>query len=483
MQLDKTIFRMYDIRGEVDKNFSPEVVNTIGKAYAVYIKNKLKKSNITVSVGRDIRLHSKKLADALISGLLASGINVIDVGVCPTPALYFSLFTLSVDGGIMITGSHNPPEFNGMKVCIGKETIYGEEIQNLYKIAKNINDVPENKKGTLKNFDIISSYKDYLLKSFSKNIPSDVNLKIVTDSGNGCAGLVVPDLLRELSINVIELYSKPDGHFPNHHPDPTIVETLDVLRKTVKDKSADFGVAYDGDVDRIGVVDESGNIVYGDKLTYIFAKSVLKDHPSAKIIGEVKCSKTLFDGIEKLGGIPILSPVGHSLIKKKLKEENALLAGEMSGHIFFNDRYFGYDDAIYATLRLIGIVAKAKQQNSNFVFSDLLRELPQMYASPEIRIPVPENKKFVIVNNFLKHFKKLYPDFAKEIKNVTTIDGLRIEFSDGWGLIRASNTQPVLVMRFEAKTQEKLERYKESFENVLTSDIKVKGDKYYGQAL
>ena len=472
MQLDKTIFRMYDIRGEVDKNFSPEVVNTIGKAYSVYIKNKLKKSNITVSIGRDIRLHSKKLADALISGLLTSGINIIDIGVCPTPALYFSLFTLSVDGGIMITGSHNPPEFNGMKVCIGKETIYGEEIQNLYKIAKDIEDVPENKKGTLKNFGIISSYKDYLLKSFSKNIPSDVNLKIVTDSGNGCAGLVVPDLLRKLGVDVIELYSEPDGHFPNHHPDPTIVETLDVLRKTVKDKSADFGVAYDGDVDRIGVVDEGGNVVYGDKLTYIFAKSVLKDHPGAKIIGEVKCSKTLFDGIEKLGGIPILSPVGHSLIKKELKEENALLAGEMSGHIFFNDRYFGYDDAIYATLRLVEIVAKAKQQNSSFVFSDLLRELPQMYVSPEIRIPVPENKKFAIVNNFLEQFRKFYPALAKEIKNVITIDGLRIEFPDGWGLIRASNTQPVLVMRFEAETNEKLEKYMKTFNEIL---IRVKG--------
>ena len=473
MQLDKTIFRMYDIRGEVNKNFSPEVVNTIGKAYAVYIKGKLKKPDITVSVGRDIRLHSKKLADALISGLLASGINVIDIGVCPTPALYFSLFTLSVDGGIMITGSHNPPEFNGMKVCIGKETIYGEEIQNLYKIAKDIEDVPENKKGTLENFDIISLYKDYLLKSFPKTIPSDINLKIVTDSGNGCAGLVVPDLLRKLGVEVIELYSKPDGHFPNHHPDPTIVETLDVLRKTVKDKSVDFGVAYDGDVDRIGVVDESGNVVYGDKLTYIFAKNILKDHLGAKIIGEVKCSKTLFDGVKSLGGIPILSPVGHSLIKKKLKEENVLLAGEMSGHIFFNDKYFGYDDAIYATLRLVEIVAKAKQQNNKFVFSNLLRELPQMHVSPEIRIPVPENKKFVIVNNFLEHFKKFYPALAQEIKNVITIDGLRIEFPDGWGLIRASNTQPVLVMRFEAETEGKLEKYMKTFNEIL---IRVKED-------
>jgi phosphomannomutase/phosphoglucomutase len=467
MQLDKTIFRMYDIRGEVDKNFSPEVVNLIGKAYAIYIKDKLKKDNITVSIGRDIRLHSEKLVNALIDGLTTFGINVINLGICPTPALYFSLFTLPVNGGIMVTGSHNPPEFNGMKVCIGKETIYGEEIQNLYKIAKNLKPVKPGKKGTLKNFNILKSYKNYLLKAFTNSTSKDSNLKIVIDSGNGCAGLIVPNLLKQLGINVIDLYSTPDGHFPNHHPDPTIIETLNTLRETAKKENADFGIAYDGDVDRIGVVDENGNVVYGDKLTYIFAKDIIKKNPGAKIIGEVKCSKTLFDGVKNLGGVPIMSPVGHSLIKKKLKEENALLAGEMSGHIFFNDRYFGYDDAIYATLRLMEIVAKEKTRGERFKFSDLLQDLPQTFTSPEIRINVNEKDKFKIIDSFLSKFKSSYPDLAKKVKNIITIDGLRIEFPDGWGLIRASNTQPVLVMRFEAETEEKLEKYKDAFEETL----------------
>ncbi len=467
MQLDKAIFRTYDIRGEVEKNFTPEVVNTIGRAYAVYIKETLKKNNITVSVGRDIRLHSEKLSNALINGLLSYGINVINLGVCTTPALYFSLFNLPVDGGIMVTGSHNPPEFNGMKVCIGKETIFGDEIQRLYEISRSLENSSQEKTGTLRESDILAPYTEYLLREFSQLHSKDISLKVVIDSGNGCAGLIVSNLLKKLGINVVELYSEPDGNFPNHHPDPTIIETLSVLRETVKREKADFGIAYDGDVDRIGVVDENGNVVYGDKLTYIFAKDILKNNPGTKIIGEVKCSKTLFDGVRKLGGIPILSPVGHSLIKKKMKDENALLAGEMSGHIFFNDRYFGYDDAIYATLRLLEIVANEKQVNKNFVFSDLLKELPHMHVSPEIRVPVEESKKFAIVDGFLPKFKGMYPDLAKEIKNVITIDGVRIEFLDGWGLVRASNTQPVLVMRFEAETKEKLEMYRKSFENIL----------------
>ena len=317
------------------------------------------------------------------------------------------------------------------------------------------------------SFDILTSYKNYLLKEFRDIFPLKVSLKIVIDSGNGCAGLVVPGLLNELGINVVELFSEPDGHFPNHHPDPTIIEALTELKETVRNTKADFGIAYDGDVDRIGVVDEQGNVVYGDKLTYIFAKNILKTHPGAKIIGEVKCSKTLFDGIKKFRGVPILSPVGHSLIKKKLKEENALLAGEMSGHIFFNDRYFGYDDAIYSTLRLIEIILKEKQKNEDLVFSALLNDIPLMYVSPEIGFPVEEAKKFAIVNYFLGQFKKIYSQLAENIEDVITIDGIRIEFPDGWGLVRASNTQSVLVMRFEADTKEKLEMYRKSFEKVI----------------
>lgn len=467
MKIDKTIFRMYDIRGEVEKNFTPEVLNTIGKAYAVYIREKINKDKITISVGKDIRLHSEKLANAFIEGLLSSGINVIDVGICPTPALYYSLFTLVVDGGVMITGSHNPPEFNGMKVCVEKETLYGDEIQKLYEISTNLRGTPLKGSGTIEKFDILTSYKNYLLNEFGGISSSNSSLKIVIDSGNGCAGLIVPGLLKELGINVVELYSEPDGRFPNHHPDPTILETLTKLKETVRKEKADFGIAYDGDVDRIGVIDENGNVIYGDKLTYIFAKDILKNHPGSKIIGEVKCSKTLFDGIKSLGGVPVLSPVGHSLIKKKLKEEKALLAGEMSGHIFFNDRYFGYDDAIYATLRLIEIILKEKQKNKYFVFSALLNDLPLICVSSEIRIPVEEAKKFEIIEDFLGRFKEQYPRLAENIEDVITIDGIRIEFPDGWGLVRASNTQPLLVMRFEAETEEKMNLYQKSFEEVV----------------
>lgn len=483
MNIDSTIFRMYDIRGEVDKNFTGEVVNAIGRAYAIYLKSKFGERPLTVSVGRDVRLYSEKLKDVLISGILSEGVNVVNLGVCPTPVLYFSLFNLSVDGGIMITGSHNPPEFNGMKVCIDKETIYGEEIQKLYKIVKGLPLRTENKKGELSHFDILPKYKSFLLDEFKGiahyichselvsesrfRIANTYSLSIAVDSGNGCAGIFVPQVLKELGIKVFELYSEPDGNFPNHHPDPTLIETLATLQDTVKNNNLDFGIAYDGDVDRLGVIDEIGNVIYGDKLTYIFAKDILKTHPGGKIIGEVKCSKTLFDGVRALGGIPILSPVGHSLIKKKMKESGALLAGEMSGHIFFNDRYFGYDDAIYATLRLIEIFAKEKSKNSNFKFSDLLKDLPDVYVSPEIRIDCNENEKFNLVEQFLVKYKEKFPELAKKIKNVITIDGVRIEFPDGWGLIRASNTQPVLVMRFEATTKEALEMYEQSFKITL----------------
>lgn len=470
MNLDRNIFRMYDIRGEVDKNLTEDVVNLIGKAYGVKIKEKIKKENLKVSIGHDVRLSSEKLSKALIDGITSQGIDVIFLGLIPTPTLYFSLFNLPVDGGIMITGSHNPPQFNGMKICIGKETIYGEEIQEIYKIARNYKGEDGLKRGDIERFDILSVYKDYLIKEFSKgpiNELKDRSLKIVIDSGNGCGGLVILEVLRRLGVKVIDLFSEPDGNFPNHHPDPTVIKTLMILKETVLKEKADFGVAYDGDADRIGVVDENGEVIYGDKLTYIFGKDVLRDHPSGKIIGEVKCSKTLFDGIEKLGGIPILSPVGHSLIKKKLREENALLAGEMSGHIFFNDRYYGYDDALYSTLRLVEIYARERLRTPNFKFSQLLSDLPKVYVSPEIRVHCPDDKKFQVVKNILPQLEKEYPEIYKDVKKVITIDGVRVEFSDGWALARASNTEPVIVMRFEAENEEKLGLYRKIFEELL----------------
>ncbi|MCX7795342.1 MAG: phosphomannomutase/phosphoglucomutase [bacterium] len=473
--LDRTIFRMYDIRGEFGREITPEIMETIGKAYSIYLRNKITKEQYTVSIGRDVRLHSKTLFDGLVKGLNAGGINVIDIGVCPTPALYFSLFKLDIDGGLMITASHNPPEFNGLKICVGKETIFGDEIQKLYEIAKDVESEKIDfnfEKGYIESFDILSLYRDFLVEEFRKGPLGRITsglIKIGIDSGNGCAGLIVPQILKELNISLVELYSEPDGRFPNHHPDPTLLETLEDLIKIVKEHRLDLGISYDGDVDRIGIVDENGNVVYGDKLTYIFAKEVLKNNPGAKIISEVKASKTLFDGIEKLGGIPILSPVGHSLIKKKLREESALLAGEMSGHMFFNDRYFGYDDAIYATLRILEIIAREKLNNPNFVFSDLLKDLPEVYVSPEIRVDCPEERKFQIVEEFLPRFKSKFPEVAEDIVKVVTIDGLRVEFQDGWSLIRASNTQPALVLRFEANTKEKLEFYRRIFEETIHS--------------
>ncbi|MCS7201978.1 MAG: phosphomannomutase/phosphoglucomutase [Dictyoglomus sp.] len=469
MNLDRNIFRMYDIRGEVDKNLTEEVVNLVGKAYGIKLKEKIKKENLKVSVGHDVRLSSKRFSEALIDGITSQGIDVVFLGLIPTPVLYFSLFNLPVDGGIMITGSHNPPQFNGMKICIGKETIFGEEIQDLYRIAMELKENAK-EKGKVENFDILSIYKDYLIKEFSKGPIKELekdSLKIVVDSGNGCGGLVIPEVLRKLGVNVIDLFSNPDGNFPNHHPDPTVVKTLIFLKETVIKEKADFGVAYDGDADRIGVIDEKGEVVYGDKLTYIFGKDILKNIPKGKIVGEVKCSKTLFDGIEKLGGIPILSPVGHSLIKKKLKEENALLAGEMSGHIFFNDRYYGYDDALYATLRLVEIYAREKQKNPDFKFSQLLSDLPKVYVSPEIRVHCPDDKKFEVIKNILPKLEKEYPEIYKDIKKIITIDGIRVEFSDGWALARASNTEPVIVMRFEAENEEKLNLYRKIFEETL----------------
>ncbi|MGB9787880.1 MAG: phosphomannomutase/phosphoglucomutase [Dictyoglomus turgidum] len=471
--LDRTIFRMYDIRGEVPKNLNKDVARIIGKAYAIFIRKKTNKDTLTVSVGRDARISSKELSEGLIEGLRSSGINVIDIGLCPTPLLYFSLFTLPVDGGIMITGSHNPPQFNGMKICVGKETIYGPLIQELYEIALNLKDESSLKEGTYETHDIISSYKEFLLKEFQNSTITKLpqgTIKIVIDSGNGCGGLVAPDVLRKLGVDVIDLFSEPDGNFPNHHPDPTIMETLKTLRETVIKEKADFGVAYDGDADRIGIIDEKAEVVYGDRLAYIFAKGILKEHPGAKIIGEVKCSKFLFDGIEKLGGIPVLSPVGHSLIKKKLREENALFAGEMSGHIFFNDRFFGYDDAIYATMRLVELYAMEKLENPNFVFSDFLKEFPKVYASPEIRVHCSEEKKFEIIKNFFDKLKEKYPDTANKVQKVITIDGVRLEFDDGWALARASNTEPVIVLRFEANTEEKLKKYQEMFENIIKEE-------------
>ncbi len=443
--MNPAIFREYDIRGIVDNDLTEEIVRDIGRAYGTTIcKNGLK----NVTVGRDGRMSSERFQKALIEGVLETGCSVTAVGLCPTPLLYFSIFHLRKDGGVQVTGSHNPPEFNGFKICVGKETIHGEAIQGLRKIIEARAFISGT--GSLSSIPIIPAYQYYIKQDISLKRP----LKVVIDAGNGTGGLVAPDLFRHFGCEVTELYCEVDGKFPNHFPDPTIPEHLGDLIKLVTSKKADFGIGYDGDADRLGVVDEKGDILFGDQILILFSRQILKANPGAAIIGEVKCSQTLYDDIAKNGGRPIMWKAGHSLIRSKLREEKALLAGEMSGHIFFADRYFGFDDAIYSSLRLAEIVAQSERP-----LSELLSDVPKTFSTPEIRVSCPDESKFAVVEKVKKYFQAHY--------KTIDIDGVRIVFDDGWGLIRASNTQPVLVLRFEALSNERLHKIRNLVEGKL----------------
>ncbi|HEX9949498.1 MAG TPA: phosphomannomutase/phosphoglucomutase [Thermodesulfobacteriota bacterium] len=433
--MNPTIFREYDIRGVVDKDLTRETVRELARGAGSYFaRHGIKR----ITVGRDCRPSSDPFFQALLEGLLGSGMEVIDVGVCPTPLLYFSIVQLAQEGGVMITGSHNPPEFNGFKVCVGKDAIYGSEIQRVREIIEKRDYVQG--KGTLTQHDIIQDYHHYLLS----NIRLDREIKVVVDAGNGTGGVVGVPIMRELGCRVKALYCEMDGRFPHHHPDPTVEKNLKDLIATVTRTGADLGIGYDGDADRIGVIDEEGRIIWGDKLMIIFARAIIEEHGGGTFIGEVKCSQTLYDEIERLGGKAIMWKTGHSLIKDKMKKEKALLGGEMSGHMFFADRYFGFDDAIYASCRLLEIMGKSGKK-----VSELLEGIPQTYATPEIRVDCPDDIKFRIVEQAKEHFRQRYP--------VIDIDGMRVRFPDGWGLLRASNTQPALVLRFEATSQGRLE--------------------------
>jgi phosphomannomutase/phosphoglucomutase len=447
--IKKEIFREYDVRGIVGKDLNPETAELFGKGYGTYVRRNGKRK---ISVGRDVRVSSDELFNALVSGIVSTGIDIIDIGICPTPLVYFSLFNLDVDGGIMITGSHNPPEFNGFKICLGRDTIYGEEIQRLMILIES--GVFEKGEGKVSRYDIISDYKKYINKRFLTGNNGRRRLKVAVDSGNGTAGLIAPGLFKGFGHEVIELFSEPDGRFPNHHPDPTVTTNLDSLIDKVRKERADVGIAFDGDADRIGVVDETGEIIWGDKLMIIFAQDILSRKAGATIISEVKASSLLYKEIVRLGGRPIMWKTGHSLIKAKIKETGALLAGEMSGHIFFADDYFGYDDAIYAACRLIEIMTKRKEK-----VSSMLSHLPRTCFTPEIRIDCREETKFSVVENLKKRLKNRF--------KVIDIDGVRIEFEDGWGLVRASNTQPVIVMRFEANSQKRLDEIRSLMEGEL----------------
>ena len=447
MKVNPLMFREYDIRGKVDEDLTVEVAEAIGKAYGTVIKRKGGKKVVS---GRDGRLSGPKLQSALIKGILSTGVSVVNIGLTPTPVMYFSLFKLEgVDGGIQVTGSHNPPEFYGFKICVGKGTIYGEAIQELRRLIE-AEDF-ERGEGVEEEFDILPMYLGFL----KENIHLARPLKVAIDCGNGVTSLTGPQAFKDQGCKVISLYCEVDGTFPNHFPDPVVEANIADLRETVLREGADFGVGYDGDGDRIGVVDDKGQILWGDQLLIIFAREILKEHPGAKIIGEVKCSQVMYEEIARLGGQPIMWKTGHSLIKNKMKEEKAVLAGEMSGHIFFADRFFGFDDAVYASLRLAEIVA-----SSDIPLSEMLAGLPKMVSTPEIRVECPDEKKFEIVRRLTERLKQ-------EGFKVIDIDGARVIFEDGWGLVRASNTQPVLVLRFEAKDEKRLQEIRSLIERYL----------------
>jgi phosphomannomutase/phosphoglucomutase len=458
---DPKIFREYDIRGNADRDLSDATVYSIGKAYASLLKESGGKR---VALGQDVRLSSPRIARSMEEALLASGIDVLDVGKVPTPLLYFSLFKLPVDGGVMITGSHNPSADNGIKMAIGKETIFGNTIQEIRKrtsFTPSTNGHPS-KKGVRTNSPIRETYLSEMTTNFGK-LPLFHNrpLRVVLDCGNGTAGLVAQDLFSHLGIELHCLSQDPDGHFPHHHPDPTVPENLSDLIAHVKKNQADLGIAFDGDSDRIGVVTESGHILFGDQLLLLFAQQVLESRPGSVILSEVKASRILYDEVARMGGKPLMWKAGHSLIKAKMKETKAPLAGEMSGHIFFADRYYGYDDALYAGIRLLELLTLRQKS-----LSELLAPFPKAVSTPEIRRDSTDERKFLVVS-------RLREILLQKKYTFSDIDGVRINFSDGWGLVRASNTQPVLVLRFEGPTPERRDAIQEEIEALLSEAEKT----------
>lgn len=451
MKINPQIYREYDIRGVVDRDLTPEVVRTLGKGFGTTMVRLGRKELI---VGRDGRLSSKPLSEALIEGLLSTGCNVLDIGLCPTPVYYFSLFHFDRDGGMMVTGSHNPPEFNGFKVSVGKSTIFGEAIQDLRRLIEQGEFARGS--GTLSQSEIIGSYQEFI----KKNVHLEKGIKVVVDAGNGTAGPVAVPLLRDLGCEVEGLYCEVDGRFPNHFPDPTIPENLKALIARVEETAAQVGIGYDGDADRIGVVDDRGNIIWGDQLMILFAREILKEKKGATFVAEVKCSQNLFDDIERHGGRAIMWRTGHSLIKEKMKEEGAVLGGEMSGHLFFSHRYLGYDDAIYASCRLLELLSKTERK-----LSELLTDLPKTFNTPEIRVECPDEIKFKVVEKVKEALGKGH--------EIIDVDGVRVKFGDGWGLVRASNTQPVLVLRFEAHSEKRLQEIRTLVEEEVRKAMKV----------
>ena len=444
------IFRQYDVRGIVGRDLTADVALALGRAYAAYLD--AHGTPGAVAVGRDNRPSGSMLRDALVEGLTASGRDVVDIGVVPTPLLYWSLHHVGVVGGIQITGSHNPPEYNGFKLSVGTGSMHGEEIQELYRLTSRAPGKAQ--RGSVRTEEVIDRYIEDIAKRIG---PLKRPLRVVYDCGNGAGALVAPGLFKRLGVTGEGLFCESDGTFPNHHPDPTVPENLEDLIGAVKRTRAEMGVAFDGDADRIGLVDEQGSIIWGDRILILYAQDVLaRTGKGQSIIFDVKCSQALPDAITRAGGIPVMWKTGHSLIKDKMKEAKAPVAGEMSGHMFFTEGFYGHDDALYGAARLFKIAA-----DSGKSVRQLLADVPDFVSTPEIRIDVEETEKFGIVDRAVKHFRALH--------DVNDVDGVRVLYGDGWGLIRASNTQPVLVARYEARSKERLAEIRNEMEGWLRS--------------
>ena len=435
------IFREYDIRGVYQTDFDNDFAKNLGRAYASFLKTQ-QGDTPTVSIGYDARLSSPSIAESLIEGFLSSGVKVFNLGLITTPMSYYSMFQLNLSGGIMVTGSHNPPEYNGFKLSMGKTTIFGEQIQELKGYLKNENFISGS--GAVESYDISDEY----VQRYNEEFTDLKKLNVVLDCGNGAAGAIVRRLYEAAGITPHILFEEPDGNFPNHHPDPTVEENVTDLKESVKERGAAIGIGFDGDADRIGVVDEKGRFILGDEIMMVIARDILADNPGAKIIGDVKCSDRLYQDIESKGGQGIMWKTGHSLIKNKIKAEKSPFGGELSGHIFFSDRNYGYDDAPYAGLRLIEILGKTGK-----TIDELLEGIPKSFSTPEIRMETTEKNKVVLVKTLQEHFST-----PEDGVLVNMIDGVRVSFSDGWALVRSSNTQPVITIRFESHSEDGLNR-------------------------
>ena len=443
--MNPLIFREYDIRGIADTELTDDGVFRLGQAYGSYA---LERGATRCTIGRDVRLSGPRIHKAFTDGVLATGLDITDIGVVPTPVFYFSLFEIA-DAGVMLTASHNPPQYNGFKVGLNRTTIFGKEIQDLRRLMESGRF--RQGKGTMEQHDIVPAYLDMVKARVTVPGP----LKVVFDPGNGTAGVLLERLIASTPVTPGYINLEPDGTFPAHIPDPTVPKYMRQLSTMVKETGAACGIGFDGDSDRIGAVDENGEMVFGDKLLGIFATPIIRASPGARIVFEVKCSQGLVEYIKAIGGTPLMWKTGHSLIKAKMKEEGAPLAGEMSGHMFFKDGYFGYDDALFASLRLLRIMAETGRKLSN-----LASDIPAYFSTPEIRITCPDESKFKVVEEIRDSFRKQH--------EVIDIDGARVLFDDGWGLVRASNTGPVLVLRFEARTKERLPEIRDLFYSLLS---------------